>query len=98
MSNLEPGTCPCLHVGILHFTCPPIVGGVELLIRQHTELFLEHGYAVRVLAGRGGRFHRRVPVTLLAALDSKYPPLLAVNDELKTGEVSDALLGAGATN
>jgi glycosyltransferase involved in cell wall biosynthesis len=75
-------------VGILHFTCPPIVGGVELLMRQHAELLLEDGYQVRVLAGRGGRFNRAVPVTLLSALDSKHPALLAVNDELKAGAVT----------
>ena len=79
---------PARTVGILHFTCPPIVGGVELLMGQHAELLLEHGHAVRVLSGRGGRFNRRVPVTLLPALDSKYPALLAVNDELKAGEVT----------
>jgi len=82
-------------MGILHFTCPPIVGGVELLIRQHAELLLSHGCTVRVLAGRGGQFDRRVAVTLLPTLDSKYPALLAVNDELKAGDVSprfDALV------
>ena len=84
------GSPPGRTVGILHFTCPPIVGGVELLIGQHAELLLEHGHAVRVLAGRGGRFNRRVPVTLLSALDSKYPALLAVNDELKAGEVTES--------
>jgi glycosyltransferase involved in cell wall biosynthesis len=75
-------------IGILHFTCPPIVGGVELLMGQHAELLLEDGYNVRVLAGRGGRFNRAVPVTLLPALDSKYPALLTVNEELKAGEVT----------
>jgi glycosyltransferase involved in cell wall biosynthesis len=87
-------------VGILHFTCPPIVGGVELLMGQHAELLLEHGYAVRVLSGRGGSFNRAVPVTLLPALDSKCPDLLVVNEELKIGAVTarfetlvDELLG-----
>jgi len=75
-------------VGILHFTCPPIIGGVELLMGQHAELLLEHGYQPSVLAGRGGRFNKAVPVTLLPALDSKYPALLAVNDELKAGQVT----------
>jgi glycosyltransferase involved in cell wall biosynthesis len=75
-------------VGILHFTCPPIVGGVELLMGQHAELLLGHGYAVRMLSGRGGQFNRAVPVTLLPALDSKYPALLVVNEELKAGEVT----------
>ena len=84
----QEDAAPARTVGILHFTCPPIVGGVELLMGQHAELLLEHGYAVRVLSGRGGRFNPRVPVTLLPALDSKYPALLAVNDELKAGEVT----------
>ena len=79
---------PVRTVGILHFTCPPIVGGVELLMGQHAELLLEHDHAVRVLAGRGGRFNPRAPVTLLPALDSKYPALLAVNEELKAGLVT----------
>jgi glycosyltransferase involved in cell wall biosynthesis len=57
-------------------------------MRQHAELLLEEGHAVRVLAGRGGRFNPKVPVTLLPALDSKYPALLTVNDELKAGEVT----------
>lgn len=89
MNRLEARRVGLGTVGILHFTCPPIVGGVELLIRQHAELLLEHGYAVRVLAGRGRRFHPEVPVTLLPALDSKHPPLLRVNDELKAGHVSE---------
>ena len=55
---------------------------------QHAELLLEEGHTVRVLAGRGGKFNPSVPVTLLPALDSKYPALLAVNDELKAGEVT----------
>jgi glycosyltransferase involved in cell wall biosynthesis len=79
---------PTSTVGILHFTCPPIVGGVELLMGQHAELLLEDGHAVRVLSGRGGRFNPRVPVILLPALDSKYPALLTVNEELKAGEVT----------
>jgi glycosyltransferase involved in cell wall biosynthesis len=56
---------------------------------QHAELLLEAGHAVRILAGRGGRFNRAIPVTLLPALDSKYPALLVVNDELKAGQVTE---------
>ena len=76
------------RVGILHFTCPPIVGGVESLIALHSRLLVAHGYRVRALAGRGARFHRDVPLELIPALDSKHPPLLAINDELRAGIVS----------
>ena len=57
-SNLQrlPST-----VGILHFTCPPIVGGVELLIRQHAELLIEHGATVRVpIRERTSKTHRYI--------------------------------------
>jgi glycosyltransferase involved in cell wall biosynthesis len=87
-AGLPTGANPTGAVGILHFTCPPIVGGVELLMGQHAELLLEHDYRPSILAGRGARFNKHVPVTLLPALDSKYPALLAVNDELKAGQVT----------
>src|SRR6266542_205419 len=74
-------------VGLLHYTCPPIVGGVESLIALHCRLLVSHGYRARVLAGRGSPFNPQVALTLIDALDSKYPPLLAVNEELKAGQV-----------
>ena len=74
-------------IGVLHFTCPPIVGGVESLIALHSRLLLGRGYRVRAVAGRGTRFHPDVPLDLIPAVDSKYAPLLAVNDELKAGLV-----------
>ena len=91
MSTTEPprptGRRRLPTVGILHFTCPPIVGGVESLIALHSRLLVARGFQVRALAGRGARFHRDVPLELIPALDSKHPPLLAINDELKDGVV-----------
>ena len=76
------------RIALLHYTCPPVVGGVEGLIRVHARLFVEHGYAVTVFAGRGRRFDRRVPVQLCPELDSKHPEVVAVGAELARGEVS----------
>ena len=76
------------RVGLLHFTCPPVIGGVESLIRTHARLAVEHGYTVRVLAGRGRQFDRRIPVQLFAPLDSKYPELIQLDGELRQGIVS----------
>ena len=76
------------RVALLHYTCPPIIGGVEGLIRVHARLFVAHGYSVAVFAGRGRVFDRRVPVHLLPELDSKHPEVLAVAAELERGEVT----------
>jgi len=76
------------RVAILHYTCPPVVGGVESLIRTHARLFVEHGYAVEVFAGRGRRFDPRVPVHVHPELDSKHPEVVTVAAELARGEVT----------
>ena len=41
-------------VALLHYTAPPVVGGVEQVLGQHARLLAEAGHAVRVVAGRGG--------------------------------------------
>lgn len=77
------------RVAFLHFTCPPVIGGVEGLLRTHARLAAEQGYAVSVLAGRGRQFDRRVPVHLFPPLDSKHPEVVAIAAELRAVVVSD---------
>ncbi|MGE5618878.1 MAG: glycosyltransferase [Sphingomonadaceae bacterium] len=75
-------------VAILHYTCPPVVGGVEQLIAVHAGLFADRGYPVRVVTGKGEPFRADVPVEVLSPLYSKDPELLALNEELDRGVVS----------
>jgi len=44
------------RIALLRYTCPPIVGGVEEIIRQHASLFKRHNHTVKVLAGDGAIF------------------------------------------
>jgi glycosyltransferase involved in cell wall biosynthesis len=83
-----------LRVALVHYTCPPVIGGVESLIRTHASLLAARGYNVEVFAGRGRRFDPRVPVHLHAELDSKHPTLVDVADELRRGEVSATFMAA----
>src|SRR5690349_18624131 len=79
-------------IAMLHYTCPPVVGGVEAVMAAHARLFAAKGYAVTVIAGRGP-----APVnppsgvsTLIEPLvDSKNPRLLQINAALDRGEVPE---------
>ena len=77
-----------LRVAVVHYTCPPVIGGVESLVRTHAGLLAARGYQVQILAGRGRRFDSRVPVHLHPELDSKHPIVVEVADELRGGDVS----------
>jgi glycosyltransferase involved in cell wall biosynthesis len=41
------------QTAFLHYTAPPIVGGVEAVIQAHAQTFLQAGYPVTIIAGRG---------------------------------------------
>ncbi|MHB1159169.1 MAG: glycosyltransferase [Chloroflexota bacterium] len=75
-------------IAVLHYTCPPVVGGVEQLIAVHAGLFADRGYPTRVVTGKGEPFRADVPVEVVLPLYSKDPELLEINEELDRGVVS----------
>jgi len=40
-------------VAILHYSAPPVIGGVEAVINAHLTEFIRTGYSSTVIAGRG---------------------------------------------
>ncbi len=41
-------------VALLHYSCPPVVGGVEEVLRHQAQVLVQHGHEARVVAGVGG--------------------------------------------
>ncbi|MBI5030955.1 MAG: glycosyltransferase family 4 protein [Chloroflexi bacterium] len=76
------------RIALLHYAAPPTIGGVETTIAAHARLLADHDYPVQVIAGRGKRFDRRIPLRLIPCIDSKSPRVLRVNEELAHGGVS----------
>jgi mannosylglucosylglycerate synthase len=77
--------------GVLHFTAPPVVGGVESVIHAHAGVFLAHGYTYTVIAGRGEleAMPEGTQLALLPRLDSQHPNVVDVQLELNAGQVSN---------
>jgi glycosyltransferase involved in cell wall biosynthesis len=47
-------------IGLLHYTYPPVIGGVEVIVHEHAHLFAENGYSVTVFAGHGVSDHAKI--------------------------------------
>jgi glycosyltransferase involved in cell wall biosynthesis len=73
---------------MLHYSCPPIIGGVETVLATHARMFLDTGYRVTAIVGRGGRFDPRVALTQVPLIDSRFDALERINSELREGIVS----------
>jgi len=76
-------------IAIMHYTCPPVVGGVEQLIAIHAGMLADRGYPTMVVTGKGEPFRPDVPVVAIPHLYSKDLELLKVNSELERGTVSE---------
>ena len=76
------------RVAILHYSAPPVIGGVESAVAAHASLLAERRYTVKVVAGRGEPFDPRVPLEIIPLLNSQHPFVLEVSRALTLGNVT----------
>ncbi len=74
-----------LRIGILHYSCPPVVGGVEEIVRQHAAIFRRRGHSVSVLAGMGEVYTEDLPVRIEPMLGSRNTLIMKAHEECKNG-------------
>jgi glycosyltransferase involved in cell wall biosynthesis len=77
-----------MKIALLHYSSPPIVGGVESVLAHHARLMTKAGHEVTIFAGRGKVFDERIPVRILPRLDSRHAEVMKVKRELDIGQHS----------
>ena len=82
---------PGLSVALLHYTAPPVVGGVEQVLGQHARLLADAGHAVRIVAGRGTSQDPRIAFVRVAWADTRHPDVVRLQADLDAGRVPAAL-------
>ena len=75
-----------MKIVLLHYSSPPIVGGVESVLAHHARLMANAGHEVNILAGRGEAFDERIKVHILPRLDSRHREVMEVKSMLDIGK------------
>lgn len=78
-----------MRIDLLHYSAPPIVGGVESVMAHHARLMAHAGHQVRILAGRGAQIEQAIPFVNIPLADSRHPEILALKAELDQGRVPE---------
>ncbi|HTP10608.1 MAG TPA: glycosyltransferase family 4 protein [Anaerolineae bacterium] len=78
-------------IAFLHYTAAPVIGGVEAVIQAQAGLFLQHGYQVSVIAGRGAAeaLPAGAEFRLIPELDSQHAGVVQISSELEHGDVPE---------
>ncbi|MBK9779666.1 MAG: glycosyltransferase family 4 protein [Anaerolineales bacterium] len=80
-----------MNIAILHYSVPPIVGGVESVIAHHARLMSADGHSVRLIAARGSAMSEQIPLTYIPLADSRHERVAQVKTQLDRGEATSDL-------
>lgn len=78
-----------MNIAILHYSVPPIVGGVESVIAHHARLMSNNGHSVRLIAARGESLSGHIPLVMMPLADSRHERILQVKEGLDRGEMTE---------
>ncbi len=68
-------------VALLHYSCPPIIGGVEEIIRQQATLFYRYFHPVKIFAGAGNCFTGDYEIEINPLLSSRHEHIIEIQKD-----------------
>ncbi len=77
-----------MKAAIVHYSCPPVIGGVEIVIDVQARFLAQQGFEVTVVAGRGDQ-SAAMSAAIVPELSSEYPPYAKMEPQLREGLVPD---------
>ncbi len=76
-----------MKIGLIHYSCPPVVGGVEEVMNNQAVILQRLGHSVAVLAGMGGDKSLPYPVYINPLISSSNDEVLYAHERCKEGDV-----------
>jgi glycosyltransferase involved in cell wall biosynthesis len=76
-----------LHIGMVHYSCPPVVGGVEEVLGQQASILHRNGHSVSIISGMGEVYTEAFPVRLEGLLGSTHKGIVKAHERLNQGAV-----------
>ncbi|MFQ6091443.1 MAG: glycosyltransferase [bacterium] len=84
------------QVALIHYSCPPVIGGVEFVIQGQARVMASHGHQVKLIVGTGGRLPEAV-VEIIPEIGSRHGHVAEINEALLGGEIPDGFYPLKAT-
>ncbi len=76
-----------MKILLMHYSAPPIIGGVESVLGHHARLMSAAGHSVRILAARGEPPSAAIELIRIPLADSMHPEVLGVKQGLDAGRI-----------
>ncbi|MEM8856739.1 MAG: glycosyltransferase family 4 protein [Chloroflexota bacterium] len=77
------------NIALLHYSAPPIIGGVESVIEHHARLLIKAGHNVRMIAARGAAPYEHAEYHHIPLVGSQHETILTIKKQLDAGILPD---------
>ena len=77
------------RVAILHYSYPPVIGGVEFVMREQAKVLVKNGCRVKIITGVGENRDKGILIELIPEIGSTGLENRVVSKELEDGIVSE---------
>ncbi len=74
-----------MKISIVHYSAPPVVGGVERVIEAHAAKFSEAGFRVNIIAGKGRYTRTGVSTRVIPEMRPLYAVDRNIHEEIAEG-------------
>ena len=74
-------------VSIIHYSSPPVIGGVEFVIEAQTRYLLSRNFQVKVISGKGENFLPEMQLVCIPEIYSLHPKVIEAQEALKKGKI-----------
>lgn len=76
-------------IAIIHYSYPPVIGGVEFIIYGHASVMAQHGHRVRIITGSGESGDKNIELRHIEGISATDAETKIVQEELSRGVISE---------
>jgi len=84
-NDLTNGKKP--KIALFHYSGPPVISGVDFVIRDQARLFRLFNYKVEIVAGMAKQFRKDIPIHIIRRMSPNNKFVLKVRQELEKGYI-----------
>jgi len=81
-----------LKIAMLHYSAPPVVGGVEMVMQHHARLLAQTGHSVTIFAGKGESVEPGILLEKNLLFSTSSPEILSIKKKLDQGLIPASFL------
>ena len=73
-------------IAIIHYSSPPVIAGVEFVIKDHVDLFVKDGHEVKIISGKGNKYRKDIEFDEILEINPRNEQYLRMRERFEKGE------------